>query len=273
MIHLEQNSPLGKKQQYKTTHDPSVLFAIERQPRREEQGISKYLNKMHGYDVINAYELSWLDIKGKPEVAMCIVKVPSSSKYLIESKSLKLYLNSLNNHSFASSQAVIATIKEDLSANYRAVVELQLLPLSTPIEVGYAKGKNIDSQDINGDFSKIRVDALHTFAEDIEESLHSHLFKANCLVTGQPDWATVEISYRGKRIDQKGLLQYLISYRNTSGFSEHCIEQIFVDILSICKPEELTIYGRYTRRGGIDINPFRSTRNDIHPNNIRLLRC
>ncbi len=270
------NSPLGKKTSYKSIYDKSLLFPIPRKLKRDEINIPEKL-PFSGGDIWNAYEISWLDQKGKPMVALGEFTFPCESVNLIESKSLKLYLNSFNNTKISSINEVSDIIKKDLSEAVQANVEVNLYSLSNEqfSQINQLEGINIDDLDVecseytvNNKLLKLEADS--TF---VEESLNSHLLKSNCLVTGQPDWASVLIKYSGKKINRENLLKYIISFRNHDEFHEQCVERIFTDILSICKPEKLFVYARYTRRGGLDINPFRTNYKEADLNtNIRLIR-
>lgn len=255
---------LGKQTSYKSEYDPSLLFPIKRILARDKmiKGDSLPFN---GYDLWNCYELSWLDLKGKPEVRIMHFVVPADSKFLIESKSVKLYLNSFNNTKFATEEKIHFLIKSDLSKTAGSVVKVYINKLSyyknqtLNIFEGVLLDKlpvEISQYQVNSELLKID---LNNRGQIVEEVLYSNLLKSNCLVTGQPDWASIQISYKGKKIDHQSLLKYLISYRNHNGFHEECIERIFVDILEKCQPEVLTIFAKYTRRGGVDISPFRTT--------------
>jgi len=228
-----------------------------------------------GQDQWTLYELSWLNAKGKPVVALGEVTIPAESRNLIESKSFKLYLNSFNQTKFADFAAVTATLTRDLSACAEGDVEVRLFTLTNaPHQIADFPGECLDDLDIsikNYDFSAdLLADSIKTDTV-VDETLHSHLLKSNCLVTGQPDWGSVVIHYRGPQIDREKLLHYLISFRQHNEFHEQCVERIFTDLQRYCQPENLTVYARYTRRGGLDINPFRSNW-EIIPQNLRLIR-
>lgn len=256
-----QSSPLGKSTGYPDQYDPGLLFSIARQPKRDELGIAGTL-PFFGMDLWNAYELSWLNLRGKPQVAIASFNVPADSPNIIESKSLKLYLNSFNQAQIASPEAMKEMLVADLSDGFGAPVQVRL---SLPEEFGQIKMGELDGLLL--DRLDIEVDSYHpdpallkaNHAEAaVEETLVSHLLKSNCLVTGQPDWASVQIHYAGAQLDQEGLLRYLIGFRSHNEFHEQCVERIFMDILRECRPQKLSVYARYTRRGGLDINPWRS---------------
>jgi 7-cyano-7-deazaguanine reductase len=258
---LPEASPLGKPTTYQAEYAPSLLFPIARQQKREEIGISGTL-PFFGVDLWNAYELSWLNARGKPQVAIATFTVPADSPNIIESKSFKLYLNSFNQTRLASPEALADLLRTDLSDGFGAPVQVKLtMPDAfSSLHMGELEGLLLDRLDIEVDEytpNPARLKANHDEAT-VEESLVSHLLKSNCLVTGQPDWASVQIRYAGAQIDQEGLLQYLIGFRNHNEFHEQCVERIFMDILRQCRPQRRAVYARYTRRGGLDINPWRS---------------
>ncbi len=263
---MENQSPLGKTTSYRTEYSPELLFPILRSENRQELGIKKI--PFHGVDIWNAYELSWLNEKGKPQIAIGEFWIPATSPYLIESKSLKLYFNSFNQTRFSSLQEVCETIAKDLSVASQSQVTVNLNP---HIQHGEPKGICIDGLDIETDCYDVEPSLLKAGEEIVTETLYSELLKSNCLVTGQPDWATLSINYTGHQLDHEALLKYIVSYRNHQGFHEHCVESIFVHLLKVCKPKSLTVYARYTRRGGLDINPFRSTE-EIQPQNLQYVR-
>lgn len=264
------NSILGRKAQYKNHYDSTLLYPISRSLNREKRQFASSLPFSYGYDTWNAYELSWLNNKGKPEVAIGRFIFPYNSDNLIESKSLKLYLNSFNNSRFSSMKEVEDTIAEDLSKAACAHVFVELLSVEQ-YQVHHANFKNaklLDHQDIDIDCYTANTDFLSVGSESVTDyTVYSHLLKSNCLVTHQPDWATVCITYSGIRIDESGLLKYIVSLRNDNEFHEDCVEHIFNDVMMCCYPSSLTVSARYTRRGGLDINPIRST------DNIKALDC
>lgn len=257
--------PLGKQTAYKTSYDSSLLFSVSRKETRGRLSIS-LPPPFDGVDIWNAYELSWLNPKGKPLVAIAQYILPCSSPYLIESKSFKMYLHSFNQSHFSSVEEVRAIMEKDLSkaAGKQVKVHIWMPHEFKHLSSGEFEGDCLDGLDISTDVYEIDPSLLKTEPKQVEEKLYSNLLKSNCLVTMQPDWGHVYIHYRGKQIDHASLLKYIISYRNHNGFHEQCIEQMFMDILTHCKPEKLTVYGRYTRRGGLDISPYRSNC-DTHP--------
>ena len=267
--------PLGRPTDYTDTYDPALLCPFPRQLKRDEIGVASGPLPFAGEDIWNAYELSWLQPGGKPRVAVAEFRFPCTSPHLVESKSFKLYLNSFNQTVIADVATLTATLQRDLSAACGApvAVAIELLP-GSPATFATLPGDCIDDLDL--DISRYSLDAAllagsADFAQPVEETLHSHLLKSNCLVTRQPDWASVLIRYRGPKIDRTALLRYLISFRQHSEFHEQCVERIFVDLKRLCLPSQLSVYARYTRRGGLDINPFRSDFEATMPN-WRLLR-
>lgn len=265
--------PLGKKTTYASQYDSSLLVGVPRSLNRSELSLPDRL-PFQGADLWTAYELSWLNDRNKPQVALAECVFPCDSACLVESKSFKLYLNSFNNTVFPSAQAVQQTLQEDLQAVAKAPVQVTVLPLHIEQHphIGTLEGELLDELDVSGQFDRVHPEFLSTEPRVVEECLVSHLLKSNCLVTGQPDWGSVQIRYRGPKIDRAGLLQYLISFRNHNEFHEHCVERIFMDILRHAQCERLTVYARYTRRGGLDINPIRSTDALNLPQNVRLIR-
>jgi 7-cyano-7-deazaguanine reductase len=271
------HSPLGKSVSGSAHYDPSLLFPIPRALGREALPVDTTALPFHGVDIWNAYELSWLDARGKPQVAIGEFRVPASSPNLIESKSLKLYLNSINQTRLASFEQVRRVLIDDLSSAAGGDVEVFLRGLGDPAgsSIESLQGECIDDLDIEiGHYGPPAPDLLGLVADAsmVEESLVSHLLKSNCPVTAQPDWASVQIRYAGAQIDREGLLRYLITYRNHDDFHEQCVERIFSDLLARCTPRRLTVQARYTRRGGLDINPWRSSESAEKPVNLRLVR-
>lgn len=259
---------LGKSVTYADTYKPSLLEAIPRHWQRDAIGITLPLAFV-GWDLWNAYEISWLNTKGKPQVALAQIKVPCTSPNLIESKSFKLYLNSFNNTRFESTEKVRRIIAQDLSSVLLANVKVTFFKIDdfNHSRLDKLSGTCLDDLDITvDDFLITPASDLKTHGSKVTESLYSHLLKSNCLVTGQPDWASVQINYTGKQIDHAGLLRYLVSFRNHMEFHEQCVERIYTDVMKYCKPEGLCVMAYYTRRGGIDINPFRASDVSlIHP--------
>ncbi len=273
MSHLE-HAPLGKNSENPNQYSPDLLFPISRDENRARLGIQSQSLPFFGVDIWNAYELSWLNAKGKPQLAIATFMVPANSPNIIESKSWKLYLNSLNNHRFHSNDALIDTLKKDLSKAAGATVTVQLHSPESQSASGMKElpGKLLDRLDLEINPSQKPTSDLLSSDPSlglVEETLVTHLLRSNCPVTGQPDWASVQINYVGPTINEEGLLRYLIAFREHQEFHEHCVEKIFVDIKNKCRPSKLSVYARYTRRGGIDINPFRADYNAEWPDNKR----
>ena len=274
-------SPLGKASAYADQYDPALLFPIARAPKRAEIGITG-TQPFFGADLWTAFELSWLNERGKPQVALAHITVPCETPNIVESKSFKLYLNSFNSTRFDSSDAVRERLRADLSeAAWRGA--------ASPGTVGVrlVAPEQFDQEPVHElsglDLDRLDVECTHyqpepallTAAFDeapVTETLTSRLLKSNCLVTGQPDWGSVQISYSGPQIDQAGLLQYIVSFRNHNEFHEQCVERMFMDITARCRPLKLTVYARYTRRGGLDINPLRTSHPQQLPRNVRTAR-
>ena len=268
-----QGLSLGQQSAYISQYTPSLLQPVPRSLNRDDLGLRGEL-PFQGSDVWTLYELSWLNAKGKPVVAIGEVFVPATSPNLIESKSFKLYLNSFNQTRCDSLEAVQALLVQDLSGCAGAPVSVTLFTLDQAThQIAQLPGECIDNLDIEVDGYEFDETLLQGAAgrEIVEETLHSHLLKSNCLVTSQPDWGSVVIHYRGPRLDREKLLRYLISFRQHNEFHEQCIERIFTDLKHFCAPEKLTVHARYTRRGGLDINPFRSDWEPV-PANLRLIR-
>lgn len=263
-------SPLGKKSAYVDQYDPSLLFPIARKIKRDEISVPDNL-PFYGVDIWNAFELSWLNEKGKPQVAIAVFEIPCESPNIIESKSFKLYLNSFNNSRMPSDH-VMKRLQQDLSAAAGAPVSVTLQHVADSCVMSHLSGRCLDDLDIECCEFDVNREVLSVTDVEVEETLHSHLLKSNCLVTGQPDWGSIEIGYLGKQINHEALLQYIISFRNHNEFHEQCVERIFMDIMQQCQPKQLTVYARYTRRGGLDINPFRSTKKYAQVSNTRLPR-
>jgi len=270
-----QQSDLGKAVDYKTNYDPSLLFPLARQSKREEIGIGATL-PFTGFDLWNHYEVSWLNEKGKPIAATAEIVYPCESPYMIESKSMKLYFNSLNQSKFHDVSALQAVIIRDLSAVVGMPVQVTVTDLCDARDQKlHAKmdGICLDHLDVLCTNYTVDPTCLITQPQVVTESVFSNLLKSNCLITHQPDWGTVQIQYTGPQIDHAGLLRYIVSFRQHNEFHEQCIERIFMDLLEQCQPQKLSVYGRYTRRGGLDINVLR-TKDPLvlAENNIRLLR-
>ena len=263
---------LGKATEYKETYSPGLLQAVPRSMNRVELHLTADL-PFFGTDRWNGYELSWLNSKGKPQVAIMRCEVPASSAHLIESKSFKLYLNSFNQSHFECIDSVAETLTKDLS---QCAGEQVKIVLFTPAEFSHMQiagfnALSIDDLDIEVNDYQLEPSNLTIDDQQVEETLSSDLLKSNCLITNQPDWGSVLIRYQGQQINHEGLLRYLISFRQHNEFHEQCVERIFCDIMANCKPNKLSVYARYTRRGGLDINPFRSNFEQIYPE-IRLAR-
>jgi 7-cyano-7-deazaguanine reductase len=255
--------PLGREVEYPQSPDARVLFPIARAQSRAELGLAHAL-PFAGTDLWNAYEFSWLDDRGKPRVAIMELRVPCDSPNLIESKSLKLYLNGYAQTRFDDPLSLRSAIARDLSAAAGANVEVALVDASefASLKIGELPGASLDYLELDiADYGPPRPEHLHVHAHarQTEEALTTQLFRSNCPVTSQPDWAALQIRYAGTPLDHAGLLRYLVSYRNHCGFHEACVERIFMDISARCAPRALSVYARFTRRGGLDINPWRAT--------------
>jgi len=266
---------LGKTTAYQVHYAPELLQAVPRSLNRDELKLKTEL-PFTGVDIWNMYELSWLNAKGKPVVATGIATFSCTSINLVESKSFKLYLNSFNQTQFSSMAEVKKVLEKDLAQCAQGEVSVELSSVgSASAVISTFEGALIDDLDINIDqyeFNPLLLQgAVLQDDEIIEQTLVSHLLKSNCLVTQQPDWASIQISYSGRAINQEKLLRYIISFRQHNEFHEQCVERIFMDIMHFCKPESLSVYARYTRRGGLDINPLRSNFNAT-VDNIRLVR-
>ncbi|MEZ9356065.1 NADPH-dependent 7-cyano-7-deazaguanine reductase QueF [Vibrio breoganii] len=253
---------LGQKTQYASLYDPELLQAVPRSLNRDDLELRDTL-PFKGQDIWTLYELSWLNANGLPQVAVGEVSIPASSPNLIESKSFKLYLNSYNQTKFSDWDAVKNQLSVDLSACAGGEVSVTLSRVQdfNQQPIVDMKGACIDEQDISITEYEFSTDYLKgsVSEESVGEVLHSHLLKSNCLITNQPDWGSVEIRYSGKKINQEALLRYLVSFREHNEFHEQCVERIFTDIMHFCQPKTLSVYARYTRRGGLDINPYRTS--------------
>ncbi|MBO9353487.1 NADPH-dependent 7-cyano-7-deazaguanine reductase QueF [Bordetella petrii] len=268
------NAPLGQAVAYPAQYDPALLFPIARAHNRASLQLTGAL-PFTGADIWNAYELSWLDARGKPRVAMATFTVPADSPNIIESKSFKLYLNSYNQTRLDDAATLGARLAADLSAaaGARVGVDLILPERFASLAMAELDGIYLDDLDIAIDTYTPDAGLLRCGAgEAVSETLASRLLKSNCPVTGQPDWASVQIRYRGRPLDRAALLRYLVSFRGHAEFHEHCVERIYSDIMAACRPEQLTVYARYTRRGGLDINPWRSNFEAGPPADLRTAR-
>jgi 7-cyano-7-deazaguanine reductase len=283
-MNTPEQSELGKPSAYADQYDAALLFPIARAGKRQEIGVGAQA-PFFGADMWTAYELSWLNLRGKPQVALVQVVVPCETPNIVESKSFKLYLNSFNNSRFADAAEVLARLRTDLSealsrgaatggASASVGVKLLLPDMFDREPLQELDGLNLDRLDIECSRYTPAPDLLNAAFDEapVSEVLTSHLLKSNCLVTGQPDWGSVQISYSGPQIEQEGLLQYLVSFRNHNEFHEQCVERIFMDIWTRCKPAKLAVYARYTRRGGLDINPFRTSYPQALPPAVRTAR-
>lgn len=276
------NSPLGKPNAYIDKYDAALLFPIPRAPKRAEIGVQGDTAPFFGADMWTAFELSWLNHKGKPQVALAHITVPAESTHIVESKSFKLYLNSFNNTPFTDAAEVQLRIRTDISAAIwhgglmcaSVGVKILLPEMFDREPVHEMDGLSLDRLDIECKHYTPAPALLMAALDElpVSETLTSNLLKSNCLVTGQPDWASVQIAYSGPQIEQAGLLQYLVSFRNHNEFHEQCVERIFMDIWTRCQPVKLAVYARYTRRGGLDINPFRTSHPMALPGNVRMAR-
>ena len=264
-------SPLGSETAYINQYDPSVLFPIERDLNWQKRGIDRHELPFQGVDFWNGYEISWLNLKGKPIARIAVFTIPAKSSHIIESKSFKLYLNSFNLSRFKDEKAVIDAMELDLSSATGGAVKVELFHPDTFVQPTAFTGECLDDLDITVEHYEPNAELLSKETGQVSETLYSHLLKSNCPVTGQPDWASIQIAYTGTKIEHEGLLKYLISYREHGDFHEQCVENIFMDIWEQCQPSALTVYARYVRRGGLDINPYRSSEADV-PSNIRLNR-
>jgi 7-cyano-7-deazaguanine reductase len=276
-MHPADQSPLGKSSQYNGIYTPSLLYPIQRQPIWEGLGLDPERLPFSGADVWNSYEVSWLTPSGKPEVAAVEFVFPlTGTSRIVESKSFKLYLNSLNQTVFSDRSEVLRTLESDLSVTAQAPVMVRVLDMHRLQQLGIARlpGECLDDLDVAIDSYEYNPELLQLASAGgrVRETLNSHLLKSNCPVTGQPDWASVMVSYAGPALDRASLLRYLVSFRQHADFHEQCVERIFLDLHRVLGQGcELSVYARYLRRGGLDINPWRSTQPGM-PDNIRLAR-
>ncbi|WP_346797454.1 NADPH-dependent 7-cyano-7-deazaguanine reductase QueF [Halomonas sp. Bachu 37] len=267
------HAPLGRDSAYPERYDAGLLYPIPRAANRLPLGIEDGALPFVGEDEWHAFEMSWLNGRGKPVVAVARFRLPASSPCLIESKSWKLYLNSFNQTRFSDRDMVITTLEADLAGAAGAPVSVELLDLDdetlTPQRL---PGECLDELDIDVSDYTPSIEHLIVGTEVVEETLYSHLLKSNCPVTGQPDWGSILIRYRGPKLDREALLRYLIGYRQHQDFHEHCVEHIFCDLMARAKPERLLVLARYVRRGGLDISPWRGTPGEQPPAPLRLAR-
>ena len=270
-----EHSPLGKSSEYVSTYTPSLLFPIPRLAKWAELGVSGDNLPWQGVDFWNCFELSWLLPSGKPVVAIGEFAIPADSPNIIESKSFKLYLNSLNQTPFDSTEALQACLVKDLSAAAGKPVGVRIRSLGEVFGEGVTSlpGQCIDDLDVSiSNYEQPQPELLRCNRDKpVEQVLHSHLLKSNCPVTGQPDWGSVVVDYRGPELDAASLLGYLVSFRQHADFHEQCVERIWLDLKRLLDPEHLTVYARYVRRGGLDINPYRSM-GPVEVDNRRLVR-
>jgi 7-cyano-7-deazaguanine reductase len=284
-MNTPEQSQLGKASAYIDQYDASLLFPIARSDKRNEIGISGTLPFM-GADLWTAFELSWLNSKGRPQVAIAHVTVPCESPCIVESKSVKLYFNSFNNTRFVGSNHGADEVREAIALDIGAAVfnaprgqrrvgvRMINVDAFSNEHVQELDGVLLDRLDVECTHYTPAPQLLHaaTHEQPVTETLVSHLLKSNCLVTGQPDWGSVQINYSGPQIDQGSLLQYIVSFRNHNEFHEQCVERIYTDVMQRCKPIKLSVFARYTRRGGVDINPFRTSFPQALPLNVRSAR-
>ncbi|MBJ7539456.1 NADPH-dependent 7-cyano-7-deazaguanine reductase QueF [Marinomonas transparens] len=254
--------PLGQQTDYVSEYNPGLLYPIARVDKWSEMGVESDRLPFHGEDIWNAYELSWLNAKGKPRVALAEFRFPYDSPNIIESKSFKLYLNSFNQMRHDSMEEVQALLETDLSNAAGAAVNVVIRDADSMASlVVLTPDYCIDDLDVETSEYHPNADLLEidTQSGQVEERLVSHLLKSNCPVTNQPDWGSVFIDYKGTRISHESLLKYIVSFREHTDFHEQCVERIYIDIMQKCQPEKLVVYARYVRRGGLDINPYRSS--------------
>jgi 7-cyano-7-deazaguanine reductase len=266
-------SPLGHATTYAADYDATLLFPVDRAPLRRDLGLAASL-PFRGADLWTAYELSWLDAGGRPQVAIATFAVPAESPRIVESKSVKLYLTAFSQTRFAAPADVAATIARDIGAATGVPIDVAMAPPErlAALPGGELAGECIDALPLTTGRAEPAPDLLAAGGAIVGETLCTRLFRSVCPVTGQPDYASVQVRYRGRRIDAAGLLAYLVSFRRHPGFHEHCVERIFVDVSRQCAPDALWVYARFTRRGGLDINPFRSSGMEPPPDNLRTAR-
>jgi 7-cyano-7-deazaguanine reductase len=268
------HSPLGRESAYPDRYDADLLYPIPRAANRVSLGIEAGTLPFIGEDEWHAFEVSWLNARGKPIVAVARFRVPAESPNLIESKSWKLYLNGFNQSRFESRDRVSEVLEHDLATAVEAPVVVELFEVDdTALSPRKLPGECLDDLDIDiDDYNSPSAEHIRVGESVVEETLHSHLLKSNCPVTGQPDWGSVLIRYRGPCLDREGLLRYLIGYRQHQDFHEHCVERIFCDLMRHARPDRLLVLARYVRRGGLDISPWRGTPGERPPSPLRLAR-
>ncbi|MDP0562745.1 MAG: NADPH-dependent 7-cyano-7-deazaguanine reductase QueF [Candidatus Endonucleobacter sp. (ex Gigantidas childressi)] len=267
------NSPLGKKSQYETTYNPNLLFPISRSEKRKELRLDLNNLPFYGRDLWYGYELSWLNARGKPVVRTAAFDLLCSTPNIIESKSFKLYLNSLNQTYFNNEADIKNILEKDLSSAAGGSVAVALMTVQEMEKLGFCKTPGICLDDLDIDIIGYSYNPglLKKAGGYKSEVICSHLLKSNCLVTGQPDWGTIVVEYEGEAINHEAFLRYICSYRNHYEFHEQCVERVFTDLLNYFQLDNLTVYAQYVRRGGLDINPWRSTQN-IQPEKMRFIR-
>lgn len=267
-----QENPLGRVTDYPEKYDPELLFAINREEGRRTLGLPNPL-PFHGVDLWTAYEMTWLDASGRPQVGVLRLAIPADSENLVESKSMKLYLNSFAMTRYAAADRVADCIRSDLSAVCGSAIATSLGSASPDrAEFDSLPGTNIDLEDIEISGYELNADLLDTEDAHATETLNSQILRSLCPVTGQPDSGSLVVDYSGPRIRRDSLLRYLAGFRQHAEFHELCVERIFRDLASRCGSRDLTVYAMYNRRGGIDINPFRSNVPEAGPPNLRLWR-
>ena len=271
---LKNSTKLGQATEYPDQYDPAQLTPIARSHNREKLGIDQTLPFV-GEDLWNAYELSWLNARGKPQVAVGVFRISCDSRNIVESKSFKLYLNSFNQTRFSSPDEVSQTMQKDLEKAVNGDVQVEVVSVTDWQDEpsSWLQATCLDDLDIECSIytPDSKLITLEKSQEVVTETLSSHLLKSNCPVTGQPDWATVYIRYTGPKIERAGLLRYIVSMRGHQDFHEHCVESIFSAVMAECEPEKLAVYARYTRRGGLDINPIRANY-PVRADNFKLAR-
>lgn len=266
-----EKSPLSERSRYPSCYNSGILYPISRLDNRSQLISDPTTLPFQGYDLWHAYELSWLQPNGLPAAMIARFIIPANSPNLIESKSFKLYLNSLNNSTFENIKEVKSILEKDISTVLEAPAHVEFISPNQSTLQGTIQGTCLDQIDTLCQHYQPNPKLLTTQQPNISETVYTHLFRSNCPVTFQPDWATIIVHYQGQTIDHASLLSYLVSYRNHAQFHEHCVEMIFSDIMNHCQPQKLCIEAKFTRRGGLDINPIRANYpiNNTQPNTIR----